>query len=76
MKKVDILSRPVQLEDGDQDNLQVTLLLEKMFSKGSQQEFDADGCPKMEKYIIRKAFDCAPDGKVSKSANLPLVFNL
>ena len=46
---------------------------EKMFSKGSQQEFDADGCPKMEKYIIRKAFDCAPDGKVSKSANLPLV---
>ena len=49
---------------------------EKMFSKGSQQEFDADGCPKMEKYIIRKAFDCAPDGKVSKSANLPLVFNL
>ena len=34
MKKVDILSRPVQLEDGDQDNLQVTLLLEKMFSKG------------------------------------------
>ena len=22
---------------------------EKMFSKGSTQEFDADGCPKMEK---------------------------
>lgn len=38
---------------------------EKMFSKGKQQEVDADGCPKMEKYIIRKAFDCAPDGKVS-----------
>ena len=37
---------------------------EKMFNKGSEQEFDADGCPKMEKYIIRKAFDCAPDGKV------------
>ncbi|TRM61921.1 nucleophile aminohydrolase [Schizophyllum amplum] len=36
---------------------------EKLFSKGSQQEFDEDGCPKMEKYIIRKAFDCAPDGK-------------
>ncbi|KAI0797882.1 glutamine-hydrolyzing asparagine synthase [Abortiporus biennis] len=36
---------------------------EKMFSKGSQQEFDADGRPKMEKYILRKAFDCSPDGK-------------
>ncbi|KAL1756018.1 hypothetical protein FB107DRAFT_274320 [Schizophyllum commune] len=36
---------------------------EKMFSKGSQQQVDEDGCPKMEKYIIRKAFDCAPDGK-------------
>ncbi|KAL5533153.1 ASN1 [Sanghuangporus sanghuang] len=36
---------------------------EKMFSKGTQQEVDADGCPKMEKYILRKAFDCAPDGK-------------
>ena len=36
---------------------------EKMFSKGSQQTFDADGRPRMEKYILRKAFDCAPDGK-------------
>ena len=36
---------------------------EKMFSKGAEQETDADGCPRMEKYIIRKAFDCAPDGK-------------
>ncbi|KAL7283497.1 hypothetical protein ACG7TL_002930 [Trametes sanguinea] len=36
---------------------------EKMFSKGSEQELDADGCPKMEKYILRKAFDCSPDGK-------------
>ncbi|EIW85021.1 asparagine synthase [Coniophora puteana RWD-64-598 SS2] len=36
---------------------------EKMFSKGSNQEVDEDGCPKMEKYIIRKAFDVAPDGK-------------
>ncbi|OCF56544.1 asparagine synthase (glutamine-hydrolyzing) [Kwoniella mangroviensis CBS 10435] len=35
----------------------------KMFSKGTHQEVDADGRPKMEKYIIRKAFDCAPDGK-------------
>ena len=37
---------------------------EKMFSKGSQQQVDEDGCPKMEKYIIRKAFDVSPDGKV------------
>ncbi|KAI0763736.1 asparagine synthase-domain-containing protein [Irpex lacteus] len=36
---------------------------EKMFSKGSEQEFDEDGRPKMEKYIIRKAFDLSPDGK-------------
>ncbi|WWC88057.1 asparagine synthase (glutamine-hydrolyzing) [Kwoniella dendrophila CBS 6074] len=35
----------------------------KMFSKGTQQEVDEDGRPKMEKYIIRKAFDCSPDGK-------------
>jgi len=35
---------------------------EKMFSKGTSQEFDEDGCPRMEKYILRKAFDCAPDG--------------
>ena len=37
---------------------------EKMFSKGTSQETDEDGCPKMEKYIIRKAFDLSPDGKV------------
>ncbi|KAL4068031.1 hypothetical protein J3A83DRAFT_4189656 [Scleroderma citrinum] len=36
---------------------------EKMFSKGSSQGVDEDGRPKMEKYILRKAFDCAPDGK-------------
>ncbi|KXN85460.1 putative asparagine synthetase [glutamine-hydrolyzing] [Leucoagaricus sp. SymC.cos] len=35
---------------------------EKMFSKGSTQELDADGCPRMEKYIIRKAFDITPEG--------------
>ncbi|TFY82975.1 hypothetical protein EWM64_g1043 [Hericium alpestre] len=35
---------------------------EKMFSKGDKQEVDADGCPKMEKYIIRKAFD-VPEGE-------------
>ena len=64
---------------------------EKMFNKGVDQEFDADGCPKMEKvrkfmatwshgqhkhgphllppgsqYILRKAFDCSPDGKVGR----------
>lgn len=36
---------------------------EKMFSKGTAQETDAEGRPKMEKYILRKAFDCAPEGK-------------
>jgi len=35
----------------------------KAFLKGAEQETDEDGCPKMEKYILRKAFDCAPDGK-------------
>ncbi|KAH7923877.1 asparagine synthase [Leucogyrophana mollusca] len=36
---------------------------EKMFSKGAEQKVDDDGCPKMEKYILRKAFDCSPNGK-------------
>ncbi|ORX35263.1 putative asparagine synthase [Kockovaella imperatae] len=35
----------------------------KMYSKGAHQQVDEDGKPKMEKYILRKAFDCAPDGK-------------
>ncbi|KAJ8700251.1 asparagine synthetase [Pleurotus ostreatus] len=35
----------------------------KMFSKGTAQGVDEDGCPKMEKYILRKAFDCSPGGK-------------
>lgn len=37
---------------------------DKLFSKGTSQELDEDGDPKMEKYILRKAFDVAPDGKV------------
>jgi len=36
---------------------------EKMFTKGAGQEVDEDGKPKMEKYILRKAFDCSPNGK-------------
>ncbi|KAG6890464.1 asparagine synthetase [Termitomyces sp. T32_za158] len=36
---------------------------EKMFHKGTTQDVDQDGCPKMEKYILRKAFDCSPGGK-------------
>ncbi|KZV90403.1 asparagine synthase [Exidia glandulosa HHB12029] len=36
---------------------------EKMFGKGAAQELDEDGRPIIEKYILRKAFDCAPDGK-------------
>jgi len=40
---------------------------EKEFSKGASQETDEDGCPKMEKYILRKAFDVSPDGKVTSN---------
>ncbi|EFP77391.2 asparagine synthetase [Puccinia graminis f. sp. tritici] len=36
---------------------------DKMFGKGAQQSVDSDGKPIMEKYILRKAFDCSPDGK-------------
>ncbi|KAJ7156033.1 hypothetical protein C8R43DRAFT_420736 [Mycena crocata] len=36
---------------------------EKMFSKGADQQFDEDGRPKMEKYILRKAFDVSLNGK-------------
>ena len=39
---------------------------EKQFSKGFAQKVDKDGCPRMEKYILRKAFDVSPDGKVHK----------
>ena len=39
---------------------------DKLFSKGTSQELDEDGRPKMEKYILRKAFDVAPDGKVCR----------
>ena len=38
---------------------------EKQYSKGTHQETDEDGCPRMEKYILRKAFDVSPDGKVT-----------
>ncbi|WFD01009.1 asparagine synthase (glutamine-hydrolyzing) [Malassezia yamatoensis] len=34
---------------------------EKEFSKGAHQNKDKDGKPYMEKYILRKAFDCNPD---------------
>ena len=30
---------------------------EKMFSKGAEQEVDADGCPRMEKVRFRCTFD-------------------
>ncbi len=44
---------------------------EKMFSKGSLEEKDEDGSPKMEKYILRKAFDVSDGGRVSlRSCNL------
>nr|GAT58737.1 predicted protein [Mycena chlorophos] len=36
---------------------------EKMFTKGADQQVDDDGRPRMEKYILRKAFDVSVDGK-------------
>ncbi|KDN39331.1 putative asparagine synthase [Tilletiaria anomala UBC 951] len=44
----------------DKEFLDVALLTradDKQFSKGSLQEHDVDGKPRMEKYILRKAFD-------------------
>lgn len=35
----------------------------KMFTKGGVEQVDEDGRPRMEKYILRKAFDCSPEGK-------------
>ncbi|KAJ7685127.1 hypothetical protein DFH06DRAFT_1356727 [Mycena polygramma] len=43
---------------------------QKMFSKGAEQEFDEDGRPKMEKYILRKAFDVSVDGKAYLPASI------
>ncbi|GAA5990100.1 hypothetical protein JCM11641_007067 [Rhodosporidiobolus odoratus] len=50
----------------DKEFLEVALGVkpeEKMFSKGSLEKKDKDGRPIMEKYILRKAFDVAPDGQ-------------
>ncbi|BGP53677.1 asparagine synthetase [Rhodotorula sphaerocarpa] len=50
----------------DKEFLEVSLNIdpkEKMFSKGSLQERDADGRPIMEKYVLRKAFDVGPKGE-------------
>ncbi|EIW66432.1 asparagine synthase (glutamine-hydrolyzing) [Tremella mesenterica] len=50
----------------DKSFLEVSMNIEpesKMFSKGKTQKIDSEGRPKMEKYILRKAFDCSPDGK-------------
>jgi len=44
----------------DKTFLDVTMNIrpeDKMFNKGSSQEHDEDGRPKMEKYIVRKAFE-------------------
>lgn len=44
----------------DKEFLQVAMTTrpeDKQFSKGSLQQKDADGKPKMEKYLLRKAFD-------------------
>ncbi|KAG0142212.1 hypothetical protein CROQUDRAFT_662850 [Cronartium quercuum f. sp. fusiforme G11] len=36
---------------------------DKQFGKGANQSVDADGRPIMEKYILRKAFDCTSGGQ-------------
>jgi len=36
---------------------------EKMFTKGVERVYDNEGHEKIEKYILRKAFDVAPEGK-------------
>jgi len=49
----------------DKQFLEVALNIdakEKMFGKGTKEERDEDDMPRMEKYILRKAFDCSPDG--------------
>jgi len=50
----------------DKEFLEVAMNIDpkyKEFRKGAAQEVDEDGCAKMEKYILRKAFDVSPDGK-------------
>ncbi|GAA5880729.1 hypothetical protein JCM3774_005691 [Rhodotorula dairenensis] len=50
----------------DKEFLEVALDInpeQKMFSKGTLQQRDADGRPIMEKYILRKAFDVGPKGE-------------
>ncbi|KAK4053668.1 asparagine synthetase [Microbotryomycetes sp. JL201] len=50
----------------DKQFLEVSLNIrpeDKVFNKGSLAQKDADGRPIMEKYILRKAFDCAPEGR-------------
>lgn len=51
---------------------------DKMFSKGTSQghSLDDDGRPKMEKYILRKAFDVAPDGKACRCKMRAIIYNL
>lgn len=36
---------------------------DKTFGKGAAEQKDAEGRPIMEKYLLRKAFDIAPEGR-------------
>lgn len=50
----------------DKEFLEVSLNVrpeDKVFDKGTLQQKDKDGRPIMEKYILRKAFDCEPEGR-------------
>lgn len=52
----------------DKQFLEVSLNVrpeDKVFNKGSLAQKDKDGRPIMEKYVLRKAFDCSPEGRVS-----------
>lgn len=55
----------------DKEFLEVSLNTraeDKTFSKGSLEQKDAEGRPIMEKYILRKAFDISPEGRVRSSS--------
>ena len=56
----------------DKEFLEVSLNIrpeDKTFGKGSNEAKDAEGRPIMEKYILRKAFDIAPEGRVRPSSS-------
>ena len=47
----------------DKEFLRISMGIDAKHKLHKKGETDSDGKPYMEKYIIRKAFDCSPDGK-------------